>query len=277
EEQMNLSLCYHATEIEFENARSKENVLDESDRFIDNLFDFPQIHLSSFPEDTSTVLEAWEILHLANPKTSHFIYLLNDSIFLCTCMMFRSHGYICRHFYRLMTLTPIARFHIGLINRRWYKDQLQGINISNNEFIVISLNASTSKNYSLPTRFLQPPSFDANQIGEIGTINDSNEISSIISKKRKFGELFGLGKKISSDVVEEGNEDTYHEVLEFFRSIQQKMSQHRILGSSEGNFNTQNDDKNLEIRNPILRRPKGRPKSKRINSILEEPNTKTYR
>lgn len=26
EEQMNLSLCYHATEIEFENARSKENV-----------------------------------------------------------------------------------------------------------------------------------------------------------------------------------------------------------------------------------------------------------
>ena len=26
EEQMNLSLCYHAIEIEFENARSKENV-----------------------------------------------------------------------------------------------------------------------------------------------------------------------------------------------------------------------------------------------------------
>ena len=55
------------------------------------------------------------------------------------------------------------------------------------------------------------------------------------------------------------------------------MSQHRILGSSGGNFNIQNDDKNLEIRNPILRRPKGRPKSKRINSILEESNTKTYR
>ncbi|CAG8501732.1 15557_t:CDS:10 [Funneliformis mosseae] len=214
EEQMNLSLCYHVTEIEFENARSKENVLDESDRFIDNLFDFLQIHLSSFPEDTST---------------------------------------------------------------RWYKNQLQGINISNNEFIIISLNASTSKNYSLPTRFLQPLSFDSNQIGEIRTINDSNKISSIILKKRKFRELFGLGKKIMSDVVEKGNENTYHEVLEFFRSIQQKMLQHRILGNSGGNFNTQNDNKNLEIWNPILRRPKGHPKSKKINSILEEPNTKTYR
>ena len=130
--------------------------------------------------------------------------------------MLRSHGYICYYFYRLMTFTLIARFYIRLINQRWYKDQLQGINISNNEFIVISLNASISKNYSLPTRFLQLLSFDANQIEEIRTINDSNEISSIISKKRKFRELFGLGKKIMSDVIEEGNENTYHEVLEFF-------------------------------------------------------------
>jgi hypothetical protein len=69
-------------------------------------------------------------------------------------MMFKSHGYPCRHFYRVMTLTPIARFHIGLINRRWYKDPLQGIDISNNEFVVISLNASVSTKHSLPTQFL---------------------------------------------------------------------------------------------------------------------------
>ncbi|CAG8748703.1 8460_t:CDS:2, partial [Funneliformis mosseae] len=112
------------------------------------------------------------------------------------------------------------------------------------------------------------PSFNANQIKEIETINDSNEISSIISKKCKFRKLFGLGKKIMSDVIKEGNENTYHE---------QKMSQHRILGSSGGNFNTQNDDKNLEIWNPILQKLKGHLKSKRINSILEESNIKTYR
>ncbi|PKY36045.1 hypothetical protein RhiirB3_457867, partial [Rhizophagus irregularis] len=82
EEQMNLSLCYHATEIEFENARSKENIIDESNRCIDNLFDFPQVHLSSFLEDTLTILEVWEIVYLANSKTSHFVYLLNDNTFL---------------------------------------------------------------------------------------------------------------------------------------------------------------------------------------------------
>src|SRR5687768_2623267 len=111
--------------------------------------------MCSFLEDPSTVLEVWKVLHLANPTTSHFIYLLKDGTFLCTCMIFKSHGYPCHHFYRLMTLTPVARFYIGLINRRWYKDQLQDVDISNHEFVVISLNTSASKKHSLPTQFLQ--------------------------------------------------------------------------------------------------------------------------
>ena len=59
----------------------------------------------------------------------------------------------------------------------------------------------------------------ANQIGEIGTNNNNSEVSRVISKKRKFGELFGLRKKIMVDVIEEGNKDTYYEVLGFFWSI----------------------------------------------------------
>ncbi|CAB4429759.1 unnamed protein product [Rhizophagus irregularis] len=92
-----------------------------------------------------------------------------------------------------MTLTPTARFHIGLINQHWYKDPLQGIDISNNKFIVIFLNASASKKHSLPSQFLQQSS---RQIEEIGTRSNDNsdEISRVISKKHKFGELYGLGR-----------------------------------------------------------------------------------
>jgi len=51
-----------------------------------------------------------------------------------------------------MTLTPTARFHIRLINRRWYKDTLQEADVSNNMFVVVSsLNISTLKAISLPT------------------------------------------------------------------------------------------------------------------------------
>ncbi|CAB4444945.1 unnamed protein product [Rhizophagus irregularis] len=282
EEQMNLSLCYHATEIDIENARSKEKVLDESDKCIDNLFDCLQVYLSSFLENTSVILEIWEILHLANPQTSHFIYLLNDNTFLCTCMMFKTHGYPCRHFYRIMTLTPTARFHIGLVNQRWYKEALQGTDISDNEFVVISLNALASKNHTLPTQFLRPSNSDVNQIGEFGTSADNYEISKVISKKRKFGELFGLGKKIMVDIIEEDDKDTYYEVLEFFQSIQQKRSQIIVGDNSSGDYNNgnlpeiQSNNGIMEIRNPIVRKSKGRPKSKRVKGILEESNnTKT--
>ena len=135
------------------------------------------------------ILEIWEIFYLTNPNTSHFIYLLKDGTFLCTCMINRTHGYPCRHYYRIMTLTPTARFHIGLINRRWYQDTLQDADISNNTFVVVSsLKVSTLKTDSLPIRFLcSSNGFDA-QVEGLAAV-DNDEISKTISKKRKFGEL----------------------------------------------------------------------------------------
>ena len=70
-----------------------------------------------------------------------------------------------------------------------------------------------------------------------------------------------------ADVIEEDDEDIYHEVIEFFQSIQQKRSQ-RI-----GNVTGINGM--MEIRNSVVRRPKGYSKMKRITSVLEESNAKT--
>ena len=101
-------------------------------------------------------------------------------------MINKTHDYPCHHFYRIMTLTPTARFHIGLVNRHWYKDTLQETDISNNTFVMVSsLSVPTSKANFLPTRFLcSSNGFDVRPI-----IVDNNEISRSISKKRKFGEL----------------------------------------------------------------------------------------
>jgi len=85
-------------------------------------------------------------------------------------------------------LTPTARFHIGLINRRWYKDTLQEADMSNNMFVVVSsLNISTLKAISLPTRFLYSTNGSDVQVEGFAAVD--NEISKSISKKRKFGEL----------------------------------------------------------------------------------------
>lgn len=105
----------------------------------------------------------------------------------------------------------------------------------------------------MPTRFIQPSTFDANRIGEFG-INSNDEISKVISKKRKFGELFGIGRKIIVDVIEDDDEDTYYEVLGFFHSIQQKRkSQQRIInGSGGGDSNNNGIMEILNDNNSIL-------------------------
>ncbi|CAB5381264.1 unnamed protein product [Rhizophagus irregularis] len=277
EEQMELSLYYHAVEIELEILHSKEMILDESNQCIDNLFDCPQVQISLFLEDTSLILEVWEVVYLTSQKTSHFVCLLNNGTFLCTCMINKTHGYPCRHFYRVMTLTSTARFHISLVNQRWYKDILQGTDISNKEFVAISsMKMSALKTHSLPTQFLNSNG-SAIQVGA-SAIN--TEITKSISKKRKFGELWGLGRKVMVDVIENNNEDTYRELCEVFLSIQKKLQPRIVVDNSNGGVSNSNNngesDNIMNIRNPVERRPKGRPKSnKRMKNTLELSNTKT--
>ncbi|CAG8435884.1 8523_t:CDS:2 [Scutellospora calospora] len=57
EEQMNLSLHYHAIEINFEVILFKEKEIDKLDQYIDNLFDCSQVQLSLFTTDSSIILE----------------------------------------------------------------------------------------------------------------------------------------------------------------------------------------------------------------------------
>ncbi|CAG8637466.1 26070_t:CDS:2, partial [Gigaspora rosea] len=135
-----------------------------------------------------------------------------------------------------------------------------------NEFIAISSNTliSISKAHSLPIRFMEPSKFDAiraKMFANSGSGQSYEEISKAISKKRKFGEIWGLGRKIMVDAIEDSNDEIYREVLDFFCQSKEKRHKEFIM----------------DIQNSIERRSRGRPKSssKRIKSVLEKPNNKT--
>ncbi|RIB25198.1 hypothetical protein C2G38_2031268 [Gigaspora rosea] len=115
-------------------------------------------------------------------------------------------------------------------------------------------------------------------------VNNENqspdEIFKTISKKRKFGELWGLGRKIMINANEDSSKDLYHELLGFFTSIQNKALLHRVIISKvnddgEFNHNINNDGCIVDIRNPVKRKSKGHPKSKRIANAFEKSDTKT--
>ncbi|CAG8641225.1 3355_t:CDS:10, partial [Funneliformis mosseae] len=56
-----------------------------------------------------------------------------------------------------------------------------------------------------------------------------NEISKSILKKHKFGELWGLGRKVMVDAIEDDNEENYCELLRVFLSIQKKSQQNQKI------------------------------------------------
>ncbi|RIB00799.1 hypothetical protein C2G38_2225096 [Gigaspora rosea] len=78
------------------------------------------------------------------------------------------------------------------------------------------------------------------------------------------------------EAIEDSNEDIYHELLGFLMSIQRRTSQRTINETNNSvNDNINDDDRMMGIQNSIKRKPKDRPKSKRIKNAFEKPNTKT--
>ena len=114
----------------------------------------------------------------------------------------------------------------------------------------------------LPMRFsrIDDIQIESSGLGDI-------EVSKNISKKRKFGELLGLGRKVITDVIENGDEETYEEVLKFLQLIQERR---KILCSS----NNVNDNIS-SIQNPVARTQKGRPRLRRTKGTLEESSNKS--
>ena len=53
----------------------------------------------------------------------------------CTCKLYNISGWICRHFFRVMYMTPVTRFHINMINKHWLNDEVYGNDLSNRKFI----------------------------------------------------------------------------------------------------------------------------------------------
>ncbi|CAG8816990.1 30423_t:CDS:2, partial [Gigaspora margarita] len=144
----------------------------------------------------------------------------------------------------LMTLTLATRFHI-----------------------IISNILTLLKVCILLAQFLDNE-FGTNRV-------EPNEISKAISKKRKFDELWKLGRKVITDAIEDNNKHIYYELLGLFTSIQKKISQKIINNISVDGFNnnTNNNICMLDIQNPIKRKSKSHPKSKRIANTFEKSDT----
>ncbi|CAG8781104.1 34446_t:CDS:2 [Gigaspora margarita] len=126
-----------------------------------------------------------------------------------------------------------------------------GIRIGGGERVNTKTHQSIGAVCILLAQFLDNE-FSTNRVEESANCISSqlpNEISKAISKKRKFDELWGLGRKVITYAIEDNNEHIYHELLGLFTSIQKKISQKIINNISVDRFNnsTNNNSCMLDI------------------------------
>src|ERR1044072_3877457 len=93
-------------------------------------YDQPQSLFSSLIENIShnNIQQVWKVTrHCGQKSEPQYVILLDDSSYLCTCLWLINRGIVCRHFFRVMSYSVNAKFHISLIPQRWYNNNKYNI------------------------------------------------------------------------------------------------------------------------------------------------------
>jgi hypothetical protein len=89
-------------------------------------YDQPQSLLFSLIENIpyDNIQQVWKVTrHRGQKSEPQHVILLNDGSHLCTCLWLINRGIVCRHFFRVMSYSINAQFHISLIPQWWYNNK----------------------------------------------------------------------------------------------------------------------------------------------------------
>ncbi|KAF9273570.1 hypothetical protein BGZ88_003674, partial [Linnemannia elongata] len=67
----------------------------------------------------------FEVTSSINSILLQRVILLMDGSHICTCRSLQNAGLVCAHFFATMVFSDESRYHIGLINRRWFLEKWQ--------------------------------------------------------------------------------------------------------------------------------------------------------
>ncbi|CAG8549326.1 5978_t:CDS:2 [Racocetra persica] len=120
-EQMKESLYYtahHATIEEIELLISYEPLQNEDIDDEPNAVILCAMYLLEHLEQNS-IMEIWKISRVTSYGINHFIFLLADGSYSCTCLLQQKQGLVYRHFYHLLNITDKVQFSLQLIAPHW--------------------------------------------------------------------------------------------------------------------------------------------------------------
>jgi len=124
-------------------------------------------------------------------------------------------GIICRHFWRVMLYSSVARFHISIIPIRWYKDEIL-IKLDNaleNSPILIAIESSAE---------ISTPNFTLQSLRHFQGSCYKENVQQIIPKRNQFGVAFSTAKTAINIALETGSDNELVRLLKDFISAKQR-------------------------------------------------------
>ncbi|KAF0502488.1 protein far1-related sequence 5-like [Gigaspora margarita] len=94
--------------------------------FAEDTIDVPVILLRELVSSVNiiSILKIWEVIRHRR-KAKNYVVLFKNNSHLCMCLGLVQCGFVCRHFFQVMTVSSNAAFHIMFIPKRWYNDKKQ--------------------------------------------------------------------------------------------------------------------------------------------------------
>ena len=196
-------------------------------------------------------------------------------MYKCSCMSLVNRGITCRHYFSVMLRTPEARFHVGLLNQRWFT--------TNHPELKNRLFYPASK-FKVD---LEIPFLEFNVSDSFNSTNDSLELNdhpyvSLSEQRLYYVSVHGLAKK-ASQIACKSCDESFVTLLEKY--INKKNREALDLEQSGSSQIVERNDHQIindleidqenvgRIGNPIIRRPKGRPPgTARFKGPLETSN-----
>ncbi|CAG8627887.1 13833_t:CDS:2 [Cetraspora pellucida] len=122
--------------------REQENDKQTYNGFIEDQHDARHITLQAIIDEIGyeDIKEIWKVIDLHAEKRNHvhFVAIVNQISFLCSCLMSISKGIVCCHYFRVMMHSDMAAFHISMTPTRWYKDSYQDHETSKENNIIFN-------------------------------------------------------------------------------------------------------------------------------------------
>ncbi|CAB4492367.1 unnamed protein product [Rhizophagus irregularis] len=231
-----------------ESVSYRARIVQQLEVLLDKQYEDKKIYMQEIIKQLNgdEIFQIWKISCLLSTSSfsDHYILLMTNRWHICTCLLLINSGIICRHYFKLMMETNDAKFHISMVPRRWFKENLQSDNDNINQSLIITLGEDYTAEVSNNDSF-NKIDFNTEQPSIYQQIKESG-LQKQVKKKNEFSSMISLAKTTINLAVEVGDQMHFKKMLTEYYD--------ELIKTKE---------------KPLEHIGKGRPSSKRLKSSVE--------